>query len=210
MPRPLVAPQRREQILSGLFRAIARKGFGACSVSDIARESGLPRGILHYYFRSKEEMLEALMRSLAEAHLAALDAFRARFDDPLRRVQAVLTFHLAPRDERSRDIARVWIEYWGYGLQEERVREVVRQVQAGLRRRLRADILLLLRRRGSTAESAEAMAALVLSLVEGPLLQRLYDDRAIPSRALLAEAHRFIEQALAPQSGRAARKGRAR
>ncbi len=206
MARPVVAPLRREQILNGLFRAIARKGFAACSVSDIAREAKLPRGILHYYFRNKEEMLAALMRSLGEAHLAALDAYRARFADPLERLLAVLTFHLAPSDERSRDTTRVWIEYWGVGLQEPRVREAVRLVQAGLRRRLTQDLFEIRRRRGGAFAPA-AMAVLVLSLVEGPLLQRLYDEEAFSSRALLAEARRWLGSMLSSRRAGALRKG---
>lgn len=209
MARPVVAPLRREQILNGLFRAIARQGFSACSVTDIAREARLPRGILHYYFRNKEQMLAALMRSLGEAHLAALDAYRARFFDPLERLLAVLTFHLAPSDARSRDTTRVWIEYWGYGLQDRRVREAVRLIQAGLRRRLAGDLAEIRRRRGGSFSPA-AMAVLVLSLVEGPLLQRLYDEQAFSSRALLAEARRWLTAELSPRRSRAARKGKAR
>ena len=192
MPRPVLAPLRREQILNGLFSVIAQKGFQACSISDVARASGLARGILHYYFDSKEEMLAELMRSLGQVHLRELDRYLTRFTDPLERLLAVLRFHLSPQDDTSRDMTRVWIEFWAYGLEDPKVRKAVLEVQDAVRERLESTLDQGLREGRFVKVDRRSTAVLLLSLVEGPMLQRSYHRGVVNAAEILSTASRMI------------------
>ena len=66
MPRggnPLSAAraEKRQQILDAAVRVFARQGFHTCRVSDIADQAGVAYGLVYHYFRSKDEMLQAVL-----------------------------------------------------------------------------------------------------------------------------------------------------
>lgn len=65
----LPAEMRREQLLAAAHRLFADRGYRETSIDDIARKAGLTKGAVYFHFRSKEEVLEALMKRVwARAH----------------------------------------------------------------------------------------------------------------------------------------------
>jgi AcrR family transcriptional regulator len=50
------AEERRREILTGAARAFARSGYDATNMDQIAHQSGLAKGHIYHYFRSKEEI----------------------------------------------------------------------------------------------------------------------------------------------------------
>ena len=52
---------KRRLILDAAVRVFARKGYHTSRVGDIAEEAGVAHGLLYHYFRSKEELLEAVL-----------------------------------------------------------------------------------------------------------------------------------------------------
>ena len=58
--------ERRALILETAARRFASRGFAGTSVEDIARELGVSKPMIHYYWGSKEELLEEIQdRALA-------------------------------------------------------------------------------------------------------------------------------------------------
>lgn len=51
----------RERIIEAANRLIYTKGFNQTSVSDVADAVGITKGNLHYHFKSKDELLEAII-----------------------------------------------------------------------------------------------------------------------------------------------------
>jgi AcrR family transcriptional regulator len=52
--------ERRTQILDAATAAIIRKGYNGTTMNDIVNESGLSKGAIYWYFKSKKEILLAL------------------------------------------------------------------------------------------------------------------------------------------------------
>ncbi len=52
---------KRRQILDGACRVFLGQGFDAASMGTIAREAGVSKGTLYVYFKSKEELFEAIV-----------------------------------------------------------------------------------------------------------------------------------------------------
>ena len=55
------AEERRNEILDVAQRLFTAKGFDNTSTNDILNEIGIARGTLYYYFKSKEEILDAMI-----------------------------------------------------------------------------------------------------------------------------------------------------
>jgi AcrR family transcriptional regulator len=54
---------KRRQILDGARRMFLAHGFDAASMNEIAREAGVSKGTLYVYFKSKEELFEAIVEA---------------------------------------------------------------------------------------------------------------------------------------------------
>jgi AcrR family transcriptional regulator len=51
---------KRRQIIEGARAVFLAQGFDAASMSDIARKAGVSKGTLYVYFKSKDELFEAI------------------------------------------------------------------------------------------------------------------------------------------------------
>ena len=61
-----LAEARREQILEAAKKVFAEKGFRAAKMKEVADVAGVSNGTVYNYFRSKDEVLMALLRGLNE------------------------------------------------------------------------------------------------------------------------------------------------
>lgn len=52
-----------ELILNAAMKVFTRKGFAAARTEDIAREAGINRALLHYYFRDKQTMFNLIFET---------------------------------------------------------------------------------------------------------------------------------------------------
>lgn len=72
-PRP--DPQeRRQEILDAAMRCFARTGYHSTSMDDIVAESGLSKGTLYWYFKSKRELFFALFENILNEMIEPLPA----------------------------------------------------------------------------------------------------------------------------------------
>jgi AcrR family transcriptional regulator len=102
-PRPDVSEERRAQIIESAIKVFARQGFANTRMEDVAVESGLSKGLLYWYFKSKEEIIIAIADLLFGAEFrkmqklsvegqtahACLESFLDIFIDDLRGILKV-------------------------------------------------------------------------------------------------------------------------
>jgi TetR/AcrR family transcriptional repressor of nem operon len=91
----------RENILDAAGRLIHLRGFHNTSVDDILRESGVGKGNLYYYFKSKDELgYAALDRTLERIREDVLERVFATDLDPWTQLEMFLDF---PMERVRRD-----------------------------------------------------------------------------------------------------------
>ncbi len=73
-PRPDVSEERKQQILQSATLVFARLGFNKATMDDIVAESGLSKGTLYWYFKSKDEIIIAILDGFFNEELGALQA----------------------------------------------------------------------------------------------------------------------------------------
>ncbi len=83
----------KEQILDAAGRLIHLRGFHNTSVDDILRESGVGKGNLYYYFKSKDELgYAALDRTLERIQRDILERLFAPGVEPWTQLESFLDF----------------------------------------------------------------------------------------------------------------------
>lgn len=66
MKRTVKAPEvRRAEILDVAGTLFENKGFSSTSVDEIVRTAGVAKGTFYYYFKSKEDVLDALVQEVS-------------------------------------------------------------------------------------------------------------------------------------------------
>jgi AcrR family transcriptional regulator len=68
---------KRSQLVRAAVGLAYKNGFEATSLADIAREAKVPLGNVYYYFKTKDEIGEAIV----ELRLAQMSAHRQRWDE---------------------------------------------------------------------------------------------------------------------------------
>ena len=60
-PKPDLTAERRAQILNAAEKVFNRLGFNKATMDDIVAESGLSKGALYWYYKSKDALILALL-----------------------------------------------------------------------------------------------------------------------------------------------------
>jgi len=72
-PRPNVSDERKAQILNAAEDVFTKKGFDEARMDDIAEETGLSKGTLYIYFKSKDDLIIAILDRLFQREFKQLE-----------------------------------------------------------------------------------------------------------------------------------------
>ena len=78
--------KNRAAILEAANALFYKQGFGATSFADIAKASDIPKGNFYFYFRSKEELLQAVLHDRLERIISMLQGWEVEFLEPRDRL----------------------------------------------------------------------------------------------------------------------------
>jgi AcrR family transcriptional regulator len=167
---------RRDQILDAATARFAANGFQATGMADVIAASGLSAGAVYRYFRSKDELIAAIVERVLGQAAARFEALLEEDEapDPATAVAAAcrLVADLAAR--QPVDLTRVAVQAWGEALRNPAVHVVVDRAYRTIR-----GYFVEVARRGQAAGRLPAdadplhLGATMLSSVVGFLLQRL-------------------------------------
>lgn len=65
--------ERPEEITAAALDSFASKGYARTTVEDVAKRAGVSKGLLYLYFKTKEELFRAVVRSVVVPRVNALE-----------------------------------------------------------------------------------------------------------------------------------------
>ncbi|HEY9201583.1 MAG TPA: TetR/AcrR family transcriptional regulator [Gammaproteobacteria bacterium] len=89
----------RRRIVEAADQLFYSRGYNQTSFSDISDETGIPRGNFYYYFKTKEDILAAVMDQRLDEFQQVLSACEQSSEQPLQRLLCLLHFPLQKQDE---------------------------------------------------------------------------------------------------------------
>lgn len=119
---------RRTQLIDATIAVLARKGYAALTVADVAKEAGLSPGIVIFHFTSKDELLAAVLGFLAAEYRRHWEVqVQNAGPQAAQRLKALLLSDFDVSVFTPQKLA-AWIAFWG----ETQGRPVYDQICAGL------------------------------------------------------------------------------
>ena len=172
---------RRSQLIRAAYKVVGEKGYSDFTTKDIAEEAGLSNGLLHYYFKNKEDLLFNLLRGM-----------NAKLKDQLNKTLKVLT---EPQDkllafcdeafalvDKEKAYFYVLIDFWAQMNHDNRIR----QANVKLFRSYRDEITTILKE-GETkgvfkVVDVQLTSVIIISLIQGTIIQYVIDNEAFDYR----------------------------
>ncbi len=87
----------RDQIIDAADLLVYRQGFEHTSFSDIAGSVGISRGNFYYHFKTKDEILAAVIERRMENTRAMLDLWTREHDNPVDRIRSFVNILILNR-----------------------------------------------------------------------------------------------------------------
>jgi AcrR family transcriptional regulator len=173
--RSQLSGEKAQRIVDAMRSSVALRGVAGSTFDHVARDAGVSRGLLHYYFGSKERLLAEVVKRDTELRLGELDDALARAssaEDFIAMLRSTLeamlrddteyltlSFEVFTLSRRNPDIAAEYTEL---------VRRTRAQVAAVLRAKADEGVLTL-------HGEPEAIAEIIFGLGDGLALRLLGD-----------------------------------
>lgn len=191
---------RRQEILVGCIRVLARRGFARTRMSDIAEEIGVTAPLLLHYFPSKNELITEALVASDEAYLVEFSEALAAGEPPERLVVRYVEDSVWPA-LRGRawwsEASAVWMNAWITALHDPSIA----RVRAAEDRRWRAalaEVVAKGRAEGVFAADVEpdVFVPTLFAMLDGFMVQLVLDDPVVTPRLALEQSLRFVEREL--------------
>jgi AcrR family transcriptional regulator len=168
---------RRAQLTRAAYKVVGEKGYSDFTIKDIAREAGLSTGLVHYYFKNKEDLLFKLLKGMNDNLKHDLNRALTALDDPQEKLLAFCNeaFDLVHKEKAYFSVLVDFVA------QINRNRRI-HQAMVKLFQSYRDEIVAILKE--GVAKGVFAVAdvqltsVIIVSLIQGNIFQYLIDQEA--------------------------------
>jgi AcrR family transcriptional regulator len=175
--------ENRERILQAAFTVLSREGYENSSIKDIAEEAGVAQGLVHYYFKSKQQLVLAVLVTVcAKMELANAEG----------QAGAIAAFENFKVMLRTRpDVHALYIQLIGVGLHDAEIGAGVADFIRSDRGHVEEIARQVLAEREVDPTPARAIAGAVWAAILGIIVQSLVDkefnaDEAVDALAAMS------------------------
>ena len=197
-PRPDVSVTRKNQILDAATAVFARLGFHDARMDDIVQESGISKGALYWYFKSKEDIITAISQRLFTTDIEQLVGLLHAEDSVSERLQQLIQARIAGLQEMS-DVVTILFEFYATALHQDGVRQFIKAYFQNFHELLVALIQQGIDRGEFRSVDAVAAATALDAVFEGLVVRWLIDPEAMPWASVGEAALRLLLDGLKRQ-----------
>jgi len=170
--------RRRSQILDAAEKIFALRGFHGARMDDIASESGLSKGALYWYYRSKEELIHALLQRIFAMPMRTAEHLLEGEGSAAERIQSIMQASVQ-EIRRFEHILPLGYEFFALAARDQAVRRVL----LAYYRRYQQILTDLLRQGIQAGEfkplEPEEFALAAIGLIEGIALFWIIDPSGV-------------------------------
>ena len=191
MGRKSNASTRREQIIWALYDCLVDRGSEKVTIKKIAATAGLPAGVIHYYFKSKNEIVSSLALAMVEKYAASSRMLLKNAASSQERIEQAVDFILDALIFNPK-LNRVFYNLIQMAFERPALGEVMKQMFANYRTRF-ARIL----HEAGAGEDSPVLGATLVAMAEGFSIQLLVDPEALSRKEVRGVILGMIRERLA-------------
>lgn len=191
--------KRREQIAEATIRLLTRGSYDRMTLSAVAREAGVSKGLLSYYFTGKDDLILEAMR-LYHRTQAALILALVQSEQPVEAKLRLLVEAAFPSRQSVLDEVRFQVELFSFAKSRPEAWEQIAGAYRTFRSACQSVLDVGVKEGVVAAEDAEWLYLFIHALVDGLTFQ-IGVDPDLDLTALKAQALRVIRRLVRmPQS----------
>ncbi|MBD3885010.1 TetR/AcrR family transcriptional regulator [Phormidium tenue FACHB-886] len=160
----------RSLIVSAAYKLLAEEGYDAATMKEIANAAGVAPGLIHYYFRSKDQLLQEVLYTAGERYVKEVEQWCSTLS-PQQLLQTTFT-EPKQRVLSEPEWFRLRCELFALGLRNANFHQAV-QVMLSTGRQCITRLVHQIA--GNAIANPESMAAVLLAAFDGLALQKLAD-----------------------------------
>lgn len=157
----------RQKILQAAFTVLSRNGYENTSIKEIAEEAGVAQGLVHYYFKSKQQLVLAVLgevcREMEMGNAVGTEGAQAAYEK----------FKTMLKSEKSTHA--LYIQLLAVGLHDKEVGAGVFNFLSADRSHIEEIAKGVLAEREQDPNIAKPIAAVIEAAVLGIMIQNLID-----------------------------------
>jgi AcrR family transcriptional regulator len=202
MPRIVDRERKRSEIAQKAIEVLARRGFQATTIQEIADAAGLGKGTIYHYFKTKEEILSVVSEEIFHEMERSFGAALLRIDAPLEKLSAFIEEAL----HVTKDVEHLFIVYtelWLMNLRGDHYNDymsIIKNLHEDLKK-LASGMIYEAKKQGLWAEDTdpEALAAYLVASFDGVIAHYMMDKENFDIRRVAEEFTRFFLRRGAPE-----------
>lgn len=194
---------RRRDLVEAAFQTFLDHGIGGTTVARIGEQAGMSHGIVNYYFKSKDQLLSAVIRHAFRLIMREAVRLLKDAETPRERISAVIAGNF-PTELFNRETAAAWISFYA----EVSTNPDFEQLQDTFYRRLHSNLMHTLKQLTTVAD-AERIALGISVWIDGLWLRCAMKRQGVERRAAIRAIEEYVDvilaQAARPTVARGAR-----
>ena len=159
--------QRRIEIVNALLATMAEYGYEKATILLIAKKAELAPGLLHYHFKTKAEILLALVKTLAELGRKRYIDFAKSATTPEEKLHAYIHARLAKGRGADPKAVAAWVIIGAEAVRQAEVRAVYQEAVKAEFVLLRGLLTACLKDKNKQLKNVQQLTAGLLAYMEG-------------------------------------------
>ncbi|HEY69950.1 MAG TPA: TetR/AcrR family transcriptional regulator [Anaerolineae bacterium] len=198
-PRPDVSQERRNQIIAAAIAVFTRLGFHEARIEDIAKEAKLSKGALYWYFKSKDDIIAAIMDHFIGREIVELEE-ALKLQAPISEKLMKLNGMIVDEMQSMLDLMPILYEFYAAATRRKDVRKALLQYFRPTQQLLSRLIQQGLESGEFVPVDAEVVAVDFIALYEGLLLLAVLDPKTIDLKKMGAHGVNLMIEGLKVKS----------
>jgi TetR/AcrR family transcriptional repressor of bet genes len=191
MSRANVKDKRKAQLIAAALDSIAKRGLMETTITHISKGAGMSRGIINFYFNSKEMMLRETLKTLIDEYETEwTEALAKAGDDGRTRLDTLVAAHFGKKLCSARRL-NVMSAFWGHAATQAAYRNQLEAADMKIENTFTEALAQML---GSSLDDAKHSATQLHALIRGLWLNFMLNPQDISRETLAAECTSFIDR----------------
>lgn len=192
MPKPDVSAERIPLILNSAIKVFSKKGFEAARMEDIAKTAKLSVGGVYWYYKSKEEIIIAIMEQLIDKDVKDLRVLLEAEGSVRARLEAYISLSI----EAAQEYIPITYELYSLAHRNAKVKNHIRAFLQTYHSVLEQFIQQGINRREFKSVNAREAALTLASLYEGTLELTMLDPERVDAKKTLLSSFKLLMNGL--------------